>query len=154
DPHVALLGVPFDGTASFNAGSREGPLALRAATHGLEDFSPALQRAVAEDYLHDLGDLDVPFGNPAGMLHLTEDAVREILELGQMPFLVGGEHLVTLGALRALSGRADFVVVQLDAHADLRDDYSGRRTEPRDGDAPCTAAPSARTACCSVGIRS
>lgn len=122
---VALLGVPFDGTASFHPGSREGPLALRAATHGLEDYSPALGRAVREGFLQDLGDLDLPFGNPGAVLRLTEEAVREIVGRGQMPLLAGGEHLVTLGALRALRDRPDFVVVQLDAHADLRDDYLG-----------------------------
>lgn len=125
DPKVALLGVPFDGTASFNSGSREGPLALRAATHGLEDYSPALGKSVPDGFLHDLGDLDVPFGNPAGVLRLTEEAVREILLSRRMPFLVGGEHLVTLGALRAIADAEDFVVVQLDAHADLRDEYLG-----------------------------
>lgn len=125
DPKAALLGVPFDGTASFNPGSREGPLALRAATHGLEDYSPALGRSVQDGFLVDLGDLDIPFGNPAEVLRRTEEAVREIVRDGRLPLLIGGEHLVTLGALRALADRGDFVVLQLDAHADLRDDYLG-----------------------------
>ncbi len=124
-PRFSLLGVPFDGTASFNPGSREGPLAIRAATHGLEDYSPALRGSVPEGFLEDLGDLELPFGNPAGMLKGTEAAVEEILEKGRIPFLLGGEHLVTLGALRALRRRGEFALVQLDAHADLRSDYLG-----------------------------
>ncbi|MDA8344240.1 MAG: agmatinase [Thermaerobacter sp.] len=125
DPRVELFGVPFDGTASFNAGSREGPLAIRSATHGLEDFSPALSASVPEGFLHDLGDLDLPFGNPAEVLRRTEAATEEILSRGRLPFLLGGEHLVTLGALRAHRRHGDFVLVQLDAHADLRHDYLG-----------------------------
>jgi len=123
----SLLGVPFDGTASFNPGSREGPLAVRAATHGLEDYSPALRASVPEGYLEDLGDLELPFGNPLAMLQRTEAAVLEIRAGGRIPFLLGGEHLVTLGALRALHREGAFALVQLDAHADLRDGYLGER---------------------------
>jgi agmatinase len=124
-PRFSLLGVPFDGTASFNPGSREGPLAIRVATHGLEDFSPALGRSVPEGYLEDLGDLELPFGNPAVVLDRTEAAVSEIAQRDRIPFLLGGEHLVTLGALRALRKRGPFALVQLDAHADLRQGYLG-----------------------------
>ncbi len=124
-PRFALLGVPFDGTASFNPGSREGPLAIRSATHGLEDYSPAQGRAVPEGYLEDLGDLELSFGNPQAMLRRTEAAVQEIAAKGRIPFLLGGEHLVTLGALRALRRQGEFALVQLDAHADLRDAYLG-----------------------------
>ncbi len=124
-PRVAILGVPFDGTASFNPGSREGPLAIRAATHGLEDYSPVFERAVPDGFLADLGDIEIPFGNPAAVLDATEEATREILAQGRLPFLLGGEHLVTLGALRALRRQGEFALVQLDAHADLRQDYHG-----------------------------
>ena len=124
-PRFSLLGVPFDGTASFNPGSREGPLAIRAATHGLEDYSPALRRAVPDGFLEDLGDLELPFGNPAAVVDRTESAVGEIAAKGRIPFLLGGEHLVTLGALRALHKAGPFALVQLDAHADLRRGYLG-----------------------------
>ncbi len=125
DPKAELFGVPFDGTASYNPGSREGPLAIRAATHGLEDFSPALGASVPGGFLHDCGDLDLPFGNPAEVLRRTEEATLEIAERGHLPILLGGEHLVTLGALRALRSRGEFALVQLDAHADLRSQYLG-----------------------------
>ncbi len=125
DPRWELFGVPFDGTASFQAGSREGPMAIRTATHGLEDFSPALGAEVPQGVLRDLGDLDLPFGNPAEVLRRTEEATEETLRRGRLPLLLGGEHLVTLGALRALRARGEFVLVQLDAHADLRRDYLG-----------------------------
>ena len=124
-PRFSLLGVPFDGTASFNPGSREGPLAIRVATHGLEDYSPALRRSVPEGFLEDVGDVEIPFGNPDGVLRRTEAAVRGIMEKGRIPFVLGGEHLVTLGALRALRRQGDFALVQLDAHADLRDAFFG-----------------------------
>jgi agmatinase len=124
-PRFSLLGVPFDGTSSFNPGSREGPLAIRGATHGLEDYSPVFGRSVPEGYLEDLGDLELSFGNPGSMLRRTEAAVYEIAAKGRIPFLLGGEHLVTLGALRALHRQGEFAIVQLDAHADLRDAYVG-----------------------------
>jgi len=120
-----LIGVPFDGTASFHPGSREGPLAIRAATHGLEDFSPALGRAVREGCLEDPGDLELPFGDAGAMLRATEAAVAGAAGDGRTPIVLGGEHLVTLGALRALRSQGPFAVVQLDAHADLRDAYLG-----------------------------
>jgi len=127
DPRFEIFGVPFDGTSSFNPGSREGPLAIRAATHGLEDYSLALRRSVPEGFCRDLGDLDLTFGNPEETLNRTQAATAEILDRNHLPFILGGEHLVTLGALRALCVQGGFMLVHLDAHADLRSNYLGER---------------------------
>jgi agmatinase len=62
---------------------------------------------------------------PAGMQRNIERAVEEVLSLGGMPVVLGGEHTVSLGAVKALARREDFMVVSLDAHADLRDTYQG-----------------------------
>jgi agmatinase len=125
---IRLLGAPFDGTVSFRPGARFGPQALRAASDGLETYSPALDRDL-EDVAHaDAGDLELPFGNPAAALAVIAAAVRRCLADGAKPLVLGGEHLVTLPVVEALSDHhPELVVIQLDAHADQRDDYLGER---------------------------
>ena len=124
---VCLFGAPFYSTTSFRPGARFGPKALRDASHGLETFSP-LQEADLEDIAFmDKGDLELPFGDPKPALGMIEAAAGRILESGRTPFLLGGEHLVTLGALRAAYRlHRDLRVIHLDAHADLREAYLGQ----------------------------
>lgn len=125
---VSIFGAPFDSTASFRPGSRFGPEAIRQASYGLETFSPALNADLEDCSYMDLGDIELPFGNPEPALELIEKTAREILAAGRIPFLLGGEHLASLGAVRAVAERyTDLVVVHLDAHADLREDYLGQR---------------------------
>jgi agmatinase len=128
DGAICLFGAPFDSTSSFRPGSRFGPGAIREASHGLETFSP-LQAADLENCsFMDRGDLELPFGDPCPALDLIEKTTRNILSAGKTPFLLGGEHLVSLGAIRAASGvYPDLMVLHLDAHADLRDEYLGQR---------------------------
>lgn len=84
-------------------------------------------RDLADDaQVFDSGDLELPFGAPDAALGLIEARAEEILDAGKIPFLLGGEHLVTLGSVRAVAKRhPDLVMVHFDAHADLRDDYLG-----------------------------
>ena len=126
DPVVSLLGVPFDATSTFRAGSREGPAAVRWASQSIETYSPVLQRDLDDVAYADLGDLDVAGHTPEQLV----DAVRERLStLGETrPLLLGGEHTITLGAVLALRRHnPDLAVVQVDAHTDLRDAYEDRR---------------------------
>ncbi|NLN07737.1 MAG: agmatinase [Firmicutes bacterium] len=123
---LVLLGAPMDYTTSFRPGSRSGPQAIRSASQGLEEYSLAAGKTLFAARFFDAGDLLLPAGDVAGSLAIIEEAVHTILEEGKFPLLVGGEHLVTLGALRAVARH--FVrpaVVQLDAHADLRSHYLG-----------------------------
>ncbi|MBO2520846.1 MAG: agmatinase [Firmicutes bacterium] len=123
---IVLLGAPFDGTTSFVPGTRFGPARVREASIGLESYSPALDRTLEEAGLADVGDLELPFGNVSAALERIEGACRAVVAMGAKPFLVGGEHLVTLPAVRACHSRfKDLAVVQFDAHADLRDQYLG-----------------------------
>jgi len=125
---ICLLGAPFDSTASFRPGSRFGPDAIREASYSLETFSP-VQMADLEDFsFMDMGDLELPFGDPNPALKLIEKTTKDILSRGKTPFLLGGEHLVSLGAIRAVTqGYPELMVIHLDAHADLREDYLGQR---------------------------
>ncbi len=125
---ICLLGAPFDSTTSYRPGSRFGPAAIREASYGLETFSPAQIADLEDCSFTDRGDLELPFGDPVPALALIEQATREILSEGNTPFLLGGEHLVSLGAIRAAADAfGDLMVIHLDAHADLRDDYLGQK---------------------------
>lgn len=124
---VVLFGAPYDSTTSFRPGTRFGPGAMRAESFGIETYSMLLDRDLLDDAaVFDAGDLELPFGDQARALALIEARAAEILAAGKVPFLLGGEHLVTLGAVRAAAKRfPDLRVVHFDAHADLRADYLG-----------------------------
>ncbi len=120
---VVLRGVPYDATASFRRGSRFAPEAIRWASDSIETYSPVLDRDLETIPFVDAGDLPVEGTDPAAMVK----AVRR-RTLPGVPFLLGGEHTITLGAVQALTPRySDLVVVQWDAHTDLRDEYQGER---------------------------
>lgn len=123
---VSLFGAPFDGTVSFVPGTRFGPARVREASDGIETYSPLLDRDLEDTPFYDHGDLELPFGNPAAALERIEAFLHDVYDAGRMPFMIGGEHLVTLPAVRAARAAfPDLAVVQFDAHADLREDYLG-----------------------------
>ncbi len=122
----ALFGAPFDGTASFRAGSRFGPDAIRAASDGLETYSPRLNADLDDIDYADMGNVVTGFGRPERALEAVERAVDEVLAMDAVPVMLGGEHSLTAAAVRAVRRHFDdLVVIQLDAHADLRGDYLG-----------------------------
>lgn len=124
EARLVLFGAPFDGTTSFRPGTRFGPAAMRGESFGLETYSPYQDRDLTELSVCDIGDLELPFGSPQRALSVIEAAAREILSAGKIPVMLGGEHLVTLAAVRAaLEKHPDLHVVHFDAHADLREDY-------------------------------
>ena len=127
DSDIVLFGAPYDSTTSFRPGTRFGPLAMRSESFGIETYSPLQDRDLVDDAkVFDAGDLELPFGAPEPALEAIERMAARILDDGKRPFLLGGEHLVTLGAFRAVARRhPDVVVIHFDAHADLREDYLG-----------------------------
>ena len=125
---IAVFGAPFDSTTSFRPGARFGSSAIRHESFGLETYSPYQDRDLADISVFDCGDLELCFGSAEAALKDIEEKAKEILSDGKLPFLVGGEHLVTLGAVRAAAERyPDLHIIHFDAHADLRDDYLGAR---------------------------
>ena len=125
EARVVLYGAPYDSTTSFRPGTRFGSRAIRAESYGLELYSP-YQDAELQGLVLDSGDLELPFGDPAPALAMIEARAAEILQGGKVPFLLGGEHLVTLGAVRAAAkAHPDLHILHFDAHADLRADYLG-----------------------------
>lgn len=124
---VVLFGAPYDSTTSFRPGTRFGPAAMRMESFGIETYSPLQDRDIVDDAsVFDSGDLELPFGAPEPALAMIEERAEEILSAGKVPFLLGGEHLVTLGSVRAVARRhPDLRIIHFDAHADLREDYLG-----------------------------
>ena len=127
ESRIVLFGAPYDSTTSFRPGTRFGPSAMRSESFGIETYSMLQDRDIAEDAsVFDSGDLELPFGAPDRALEMIEERAAEILDAGKIPFMLGGEHLVTLGAVRAAAKRhPGLVIVHFDAHADLRGDYLG-----------------------------
>ena len=126
DAKFALFGAPFDSTTSFRPGARFASQAMRAESVGIETFSPYQNHGLEELAVFDAGDLELPFGNAARALEKIENFAASVLDDGKIPVMIGGEHLVTLGAVRAAAKRhKDMAVIHFDAHADLRDEYMG-----------------------------
>ena len=103
-----------------------GSAAIRRESYGVESYSPYQDRDLLDVAVFDSGDIELPFGDPALALSQIEERAAAILQAGKRPFLLGGEHLVTLGAFRAAFRKyPDIRVLHFDAHADLREDYLG-----------------------------
>lgn len=123
---IVLYGAPFDSTTSFRPGARFGSSAMRHESFGLETYSLYQDKDMEDVSVCDTGDLELCFGSAEAALHDIEDRASQILKDGKLPILIGGEHLVTLGAVRAVyKEHPDMHIIHFDAHADLRDDYLG-----------------------------
>lgn len=121
-----IFGAPFDGTTSFRAGARFAPPNMRENSYGIETYSPYQKRDLEEIQFFDAGDLEIPFGNPEKALDLVENFTQKILDHNKIPIMLGGEHLLTLGSVRALfKQHPNLHLIHFDAHADLRDNYLG-----------------------------
>lgn len=128
EARAVIFGAPFDGTTSFRPGTRFGPGAIRAESDGIETYSPYQNKDLEDIAVFDSGDLLLPFGNTEAVLEEICARTAEILEAGKMPAMLGGEHLVTLGAVRAMVQKyPELHIIHFDAHTDLRDDYLGER---------------------------
>ena len=123
---TVLFGAPFDSTTSYRPGTRFGSAAIRHESYGLESYSPYQDLDLADVPVCDSGDLELCFGDTKTALQQIQARAQNILEAGKRPFMLGGEHLVTLGAFRAVQAQyPDVRLIHFDAHADLRHDYLG-----------------------------
>lgn len=124
---IVVFGAPFDSTTSFRPGTRFASATMRNESFGIETYSPYQDKDLEDINVFDAGDLELSFGNSESALKDIEDATAEILEDGKIPFMIGGEHSVTLGSVRAVAEKyPDLYIIQFDAHTDLRDDYLGQ----------------------------
>lgn len=121
---IVLFGAPFDSTTSYRPGTRFGSRAIRSESYGLESYSPYQDKELEDSAVFDSGDLELPMGSAEKALQQITERTATILQDGKLPFLLGGEHLVTLGAVRAVAAQyPDVHIIHFDAHADLRQQY-------------------------------
>ncbi len=125
---IVIFGAPFDSTTSYRPGTRFASSAMRNESFGIETYSPYQDKDLTDIKVFDGGDLELCFGNPESALNDIENFSAQILSDGKMPLMIGGEHLVTLGSVRAAAKKyPDLCIIHFDAHADLRDNYLGQK---------------------------
>jgi arginase len=127
-PPVVVLGLPYDGSSSFQRGAAEAPPLIRQAltSPAGNRWTEALIDLGAPGRLHDAGDASIPDG--PGAREKIEAAADALLDRGVRPLFLGGDHSVTYPILRALGPRHPrLTVVQFDAHPDLYDVFEGDR---------------------------
>ncbi len=123
---TVLFGAPYDGTTSFRPGTRFAPMTIRNESMGLETYSPYQDADLTDSAIMDSGDLQFTFGSSRRMLDQIQERTAMILKDGKRPFMIGGEHLVTLGAIEAaVKVYPDLHIVHFDAHTDLRQSFFG-----------------------------
>jgi agmatinase len=126
DAEIAIVGFPMDFTVSFRPGTRMGPRQIRSVSGGIEEYSYYQDKELTDANYYDCGDVSLPFGNVQESLERIYQVARQLLKDGKFPVFLGGEHLVTYPVLKAFHEKyQDLVVIQFDAHADLRGDYLG-----------------------------
>ncbi len=128
DAELVIFGAPFDSTTSYRPGTRFGPSAIRHESFGLETYSPYQDKDLEDHAIMDSGDLELCFGSSEQALKDIQGRAEQILQDGKIPLLLGGEHLVTLGSVRAAAQKyPDLHIIHFDAHTDLREDYLGAK---------------------------
>ena len=126
DAEIVLYGAPFDSTTSFRPGTRFAPSVIRNESFGLETYSPYQDKDLTEKNIFDSGDIELAIGDTEKVLNAIEERASVIFNDNKIPFMLGGEHLVTLGAVRAAVKKfEELYIVHFDAHTDLREDYLG-----------------------------
>lgn len=126
EARIVVFGAPFDSTTSYRPGTRFASKTMRAESYGLETYSPYQDLDLEDAAVFDGGDLELCFGDTNKALDAIQEYTDEVLAGGKLPLMIGGEHLVTLGAVRSVAKKyPDLHVIHFDAHADLREDYLG-----------------------------
>jgi agmatinase len=125
---MVIVGAPMDSTVTVKTGTRHGPREIRATSWWMEDYSPKLNLELSDINFFDAGDLSLPIGNVSKSLDIMKETADKIIADGKVPVFLGGEHLITLPLVQAAAAKyKDLAVIQLDAHADLQDDFLGER---------------------------
>ena len=125
---VVIIPVPYDGTTSYRTGARYGPAAIIRASRHLEDYELELDRDVSLVGIHTAPEIVPDAGGPERVVEQVRRTVLEWAERGKLVAVLGGEHTVAIGAVKALRETyPGLSVLYLDAHADLQDRYMGTR---------------------------
>jgi agmatinase len=128
EAQIVVFGAPYDSTTSFRPGTRFASSAIRNDSWGLETYSPYLDKDLDQLNIYDAGDLELPFGNSEKMLEIISSFTTKIIADGKIPLMIGGEHLVTYGTVRAVAKKhSNLKILHFDAHSDLRDSFFGEK---------------------------
>jgi len=122
---VLILPVPYEGTTSYGSGTRGGPKAIIDASRSLELYDEEIRGEIYRCGIHTLPEVEPLVEGPAHMVKRISGIVGELYQTDKLIVLLGGEHTITVGAVRGISKYIDLSVLQIDAHADLRDSYQG-----------------------------
>jgi agmatinase len=126
-PAAAIFGAPLDLTESFRDGARHGPGAVRYMSDSLESYSPILDRDLADLVVRDLGDLQLNELGIEGAIAAIACASAYAAGAAQLAVMLGGEHTASLGGFRGVKRvHPNAVIIQADAHLDMRPEYEGR----------------------------
>lgn len=127
DSAALVLPIPYEGTVSYGQGARSGPRAIIHASHQAELYDRELDDEPALTYgIHTLPTMAPIVSGPEQMVAAIAACAEEHLRTGKLLVGLGGEHTVSVGIARAVHAvHGDFVLVQIDAHSDLRDSYEG-----------------------------
>ena len=127
-----IIGVPFDSTCSYHHGSRYGPTIIREASFGFEQYNSSFEKILDGEF-YDCGDLNVVHGNCSKTCDALKDSVKELIGAEIKPIIIGGEHSVSIGSIKALADfedsadLSDITIIHLDAHRDIIDEYIGEK---------------------------
>lgn len=125
---VVIFSCPMDTTCSFRPGTRFAGPAIRTDSFGVEWYSPYYDMDLKDYQTCDIGDLNLPIGDVKRCLKIIEETTLEIINDNKLPMMIGGEHLVSLGVIRALVSKyPDLRIIHFDAHTDLRDEFFGMK---------------------------
>jgi agmatinase len=123
---IIIIGAPFDGTVSNRPGTKFAPNRIRLESWTIETYSPYQQQDLEDTSIHDAGDIAIPYGNTAHTMDAIYNGIASIVKDQKKPFMIGGEHLVSYPAIKAVTEQyPDLRVVHFDAHTDLRDTFFG-----------------------------
>ncbi|AAQ00893.1 MULTISPECIES: agmatinase [Prochlorococcus] len=126
--NLGIYGVNYDGTTSFRPGARFGPSSIRQVSNGIESFCPQLNLDLEDINFTDFGNLEINFGAPEPVIKKVKTASNFIYSLGMKPLLIGGEHSITIGSIQStIEYFPNLILIQLDAHADLREEWLGSK---------------------------
>ncbi len=121
-----VIPVPYDLTSTYQSGSRRGPGAILDASANMELYDEELHQETYRAGIHTLAALDADARGPEAMIKAIRRTVAGIITDGKIPVMLGGEHSISFGAVQAVQEAfPKLTVLQLDAHADLRESYQG-----------------------------
>ncbi len=128
DCSIGIFGVNYDGTCSFKPGARFGPEAIRQVSSCLETYCPNLNKDLEDILYIDFGSIIIDKNDSKSVIESVKSATNFLINKRLSPIMLGGEHSITTGAIEALVKKyPDLILVQLDAHADLRESYIGNK---------------------------